>query len=130
MKKILSILLVMTLILTGCDSTKEEEIASNNDLSSLKEESKTEETSKTTESVVPACTAKKFSKTYSYVYTTKQECVSKGNDAFMEVYDNIDDSIFTYGCEEIVDDCGTTWYGVYFNRWSESGVDEVIRIYY
>jgi len=86
-----------------------------------------EETTKPQE---PTCTPKKFDNKYSYVYTTKEECISKGNDAFMNVYENVDSSIFTYGCQAITDDCGTTWYGVYFNRWSSEGGDSVDKVYY
>lgn len=78
---------------------------------------------------VPTCTAKKFDNTYSYVYTTKEECNLKGNDAFTTVSETRDSSIFSYGCKEIVDNCGTTWYGVYFSRWSEIE-GQVVRVYY
>ena len=76
-----------------------------------------------------SCTPKKFNNTYSYVYDSAATCQKEGNNAFYEVTDNIDSSVFTYGCEEIVDDCGTTWYGVYFNRWAGTG-DDVIKVYY
>lgn len=78
---------------------------------------------------IPRCTPKKFDKTYSYVYEDEETCMKEGNNAFFEVSDNIDDSIFTYGCEEIVDDCGTTWYGVYFNYYDYSS-SSVEQVYY
>lgn len=81
-------------------------------------------TIKTTEK---SCIAKKFNNTYSYVYSTYEECKKNGSSAFEEVYQNKDDTIFSYGCSSIVDDCGTTWYGVYFNRYSN---ETVIKVYY
>lgn len=77
--------------------------------------------------IIASCTPKKFNNKYSYVYSTKDECVSKGNESFIEVFENIDDSIFTYSCEEIIDECGEMWYGVYFNRWVDG---EVVKVYH
>lgn len=65
------------------------------------------------------CESKKFSKKYSYVYETKDVCVKEGNLAFFEISDNVDTDVFSYGCEEIVDDCGQKWFGVIFYKWSE-----------
>lgn len=75
-----------------------------------------------------ACTPKKFNNTYSYVYTTPEECQKQGNNAFFEISDNKDSGIFAYGCDTIVDDCGTTWYGVYFNKYSDE--QGVYKVYY
>ena len=105
------------------DTNKNENISNSTDTSN-DEQSKEDNDVK---NETPSCTPKKFDNTYSYIYTTKDECVSKGNDAFMNVSENIDDTIFSYGCKEIVDDCGTVWYGVYFSRWAEDGV---IRVYH
>lgn len=76
---------------------------------------------------VPSCTTKKFDNIYSYVYSTHEECKSNGYTVFDNVSQNVDDSLFSFGCSEIVDECGTTWYGVYFNRYSDG---EVIKVYY
>jgi uncharacterized repeat protein (TIGR02543 family) len=65
------------------------------------------------------CIAKKFDKKYSYVYDSMDVCKKKGNDAFNELTDANEPDIFAYGCQEIVDDCGTKWYGVVFYKWSE-----------
>lgn len=97
-----------------------------------KEENKTEEIKKEEPKEdasfeKPSCTPKKFDKTYSYVYETKDECRVNGYTAFDEVSANIDDTIFSFGCSEIIDECGTTWYGVYFNKYSN---DTVIKVYY
>lgn len=67
----------------------------------------------------PTCIAKKFTNKYTYVYDSMDECKKNGNDAFNELIDNGEQDVFAYGCEEIVDDCGTKWYGVIFHKWSE-----------
>lgn len=67
-----------------------------------------------TETQVPACTPKKFDNTYSYVYSTQDECKTGGNLAFMDITEDGTSDIFAYGCREIVDECGTTYYGVIF----------------
>lgn len=123
MKRNLVLFLILGLMVTGCNE-KKEEVNDNIDNGNT-----TGEVENNGQTVAPSCTPKKFSQTYTYAYTTKEECISKAN-TFLDVSDNIDSTIFTYGCEEIVDECGTTWYGVYFNRWSENGGDEVTRLYY
>lgn len=75
-------------------------------------------TSKTTVATTKACTSKKFSHKYSYVYDTADECKHKGNDAFFYVVDNVDTSVFVYSCEQITDECGKSYYGVYFMSYS------------
>jgi uncharacterized repeat protein (TIGR02543 family) len=72
-----------------------------------------------TKSEEQKCIAKKFDKKYSYVYDSMDVCKKKGNDAFNELSDTNEPDIFAYGCQEIVDDCGTKWYGVFFYKWSE-----------
>lgn len=64
------------------------------------------------------CTSKKFTNQYSFVYDTFDSYKSKGNDNFNDITDTVDDSIFSYDCEEIKDECGNTWYGVVFYKWS------------
>lgn len=76
-------------------------------------------TTKTTTTKTSKCVSKKFKKKFTYVYNTKDECKKEGNNAFNNITDTVDDSIFSYGCEEIKDDCGDTWYGVVFYKWSE-----------
>lgn len=66
------------------------------------------------------CTSKKFDKKYSYVYDAKEVCVKEGNNAFNNISDNVDSDVFAYSCKEILDECGKTWYGVIFYKWSES----------
>ena len=79
----------------------------------------TQTTTTTTIKTTSKCVSKKFKKKFTYVYKTKDECKKEGNNAFNNITDNVDDSIFSYGCEEVKDDCGDTWYGVIFYKWSE-----------
>lgn len=79
----------------------------------------TQTTTTTTIKTTSKCVSKKFKKKFTYAYKTKDECKKEGNDAFNSITDNVDDSIFSYGCEEVKDDCGDTWYGVIFYKWSE-----------
>ncbi len=79
----------------------------------------TQTSTTTTIKTTSKCVSKKFKKKYTYAYKTKDECKKEGNNAFNNITDNVDDSIFSYGCEEIKDDCGDTWYGVIFYKWSE-----------
>lgn len=83
----------------------------------------------TTKKKTTTTSCKKFSKTYSYFYDTKEACNKNIDRVFLDVSDNIDDSIFTAGCEMIVDNCGDTYYGMYFNVW-DSEKSEVVRRYY
>lgn len=118
------------------EKTKEN-TESKEEISEIKEEVTNEETTKeenpiinqqvnnnpseTTENIqteqpvqAPACTPKKFDNTYSYVYNTQDECKTGGNLAFMDITEDGTSDIFAYGCREIVDECGTTYYGVIF----------------
>lgn len=65
------------------------------------------------------CQSKKFTKKYTYVYDSEETCKKEGNNNFFYVADNVDDTVFSYGCEKIVDECGATYYGVIFYKWSE-----------
>ena len=68
-----------------------------------------------------SCRAKKFSKKYTYVYNTKEECLDKAPGIFEDLYahDVIKD-LSLYGCDEIVDECGNKYYGVHFVIWTGS----------
>lgn len=79
----------------------------------------TQTTTTTTIKTTSKCVSKKFKKKFTYAYKTKDECKKEGNNAFNNITDNVDDSIFSYGCEEVKDDCGDTWFGVIFYKWSE-----------
>ena len=65
------------------------------------------------------CTPKKFQNTYSYVFEDEDSCIKSGGqlEAF-EYFRNNNIPASTYGCEAIVDDCGTTYYGVYYGNTS------------
>lgn len=77
----------------------------------------TKVTTTTTIVTTKSCTPKKFNQKYSYVYTTFEECKKEGNNAFFYIVDNVDNRVFSYNCSVIKDECGSTWYGVYFYIW-------------
>ncbi len=65
------------------------------------------------------CTPKKFKNKYTYVYTEKEVCIQNGDQ--LDAWDyfranNIPAT--TFGCEEIIDECGDTYYGVYYGNTS------------
>lgn len=92
----------------------------NIDESILIETTSTTTTTKTTTiKTTNKCVSKKFKKKFTYAYKTKEECKKQGNNDFNNMTDNVDDSVFSYGCEAVKDDCGDTWYGVVFYKWSE-----------
>lgn len=148
MKKKILLLLLLTLLLSGCKVTKQE--PKQHSLSDIVEEPTTTsetpitqikpapetpespsvtETSPTVSEKPTNCTPKKFKNTYSYVYETKDKCINEGSKAFTTVRDTIDSTIFSFGCEAIADDCGTKWYGQYFNTKNDD-TGEIIRKYY
>ena len=112
-------------ILDNLTTTKSVEIGynyqKNIDESNLIETTSTTTTTTKTTTIKTTnkCVSKKFKNKYTYAYKTKDECKKEGNNAFNNITDNVDDSIFSYGCEEVKDDCGDTWYGVIFYKWSE-----------
>lgn len=110
-------------ILDNLTTTKSVEIGynyqKNIDESSLIETTSATITKTTTEKNTSKCVSKKFKKKFTYAYKTQEECKKQGNNDFNNMTDNIDDSIFSYGCEAVKDDCGDTWYGVVFYKWSE-----------
>ncbi len=93
----------------------------NIDESSLIETTSTTTTTTKTTTIKTTnkCVSKKFKKKFTYAYKTKEECKKQGNNDFNNMTDNVDDSVFSYGCEAVKDDCGDTWYGVVFYKWSE-----------
>ncbi len=129
MKKLLLIILCL-FFLIGC-SNKDDKINENVDNNQIKEnENKTEEETpkedltketikeKDKEDDKPQniCTPKKFQEKYKYFYATEEECHKEGEStAFFDITDNVDSRVFTINCDKIVDDCGTTWYGVSYN---------------
>lgn len=71
------------------------------------------------------CTPKKFKNNYTYVYEDKDTCVRNGDQMDAWNYFRANGIPATiYGCEEIVDECGNTYYGVYY------GNTEGERFYY
>ena len=63
------------------------------------------------------CTPKKFKHKYTYVFEDKETCIKNGDqtDAW-EYFKANGISAYTYGCEEIIDECGNKYYGVYFGN--------------
>lgn len=65
------------------------------------------------------CTPKKFKNQYTYVFTEKDACVNSGGQIDAWNYFSANNiPATTFGCEEIVDDCGDTYYGVYYGNTS------------
>ena len=140
MKKILILLLAVFLCLTGCEDKKqdtpvtpkasEETVATPEETPEAAEPSEditpTEPTQVETPAA-PTCTPKKFSGTYSYVYETKEACQKNGNNDYFTVLDTINSEVNAYGCDEIIDDCGTTYYGVFFYVYED---DMQKKVYY
>ncbi len=63
------------------------------------------------------CTQKKFKNKYTYVFEDENTCVKNGDQIDAWNYfraNNIPAT--TYGCEKIVDECGNTYYGVYYGN--------------
>ncbi len=118
MKQKLLILGLFTLVIfpLGCGRKKEE----------VKEEEKPNEVIDR-EPIKDNCVEKKFERPYSYIYSTYDECINNGNWAFFEVSETKDYEVFAYGCEEIKDECGNTYYGVYYNVYQEG---KIIKRYY
>lgn len=149
MKKILILSLAIFLCLTGCEDKKqdtpvtpkasEETVATPEETPEAAEPSEnvtpTEPTQVETPveptqpetPAAPTCTPKKFSGTYSYVYETKESCQKNGNNDYFTVLDTINSEVNAYGCDEIVDDCGTTYYGVFFYVYED---DMQKKVYY
>ena len=140
MKKILILLLAVFLCLTGCEDKKQDTpVTPKGSEETVATPEETPETAEPSEDVTPTeptqvetpaaptCTPKKFSGTYSYVYETKEACQKNGNNDYFTVLDTINSEVNAYGCDEIVDDCGTTYYGVFFYVYED---DMQKKVYY
>lgn len=141
MKKKLLIIIAMMLLVVGCaNENKKENVSKDNnspketvtdtnkkdDTTDTNKEENGTNTQPTNEAVdntqtsspapapTPTCTPKKFNGTYSYAYSTMEECKREGNNLFMDITEDDNSDIFSYGCRQIVDECGTTYYGVFF----------------
>ncbi len=112
------------------DTNKEENTNTNTNTNT----NKNENTSKQEDTTTEKCTPKKFSEAYKYVYETLDECTKESqNTAFFDITDNVDDRVFTVNCDEIVDSCGTTWYGVSYNIYDPEHSDRedgVVIVHY
>lgn len=100
------------------DNKKEETTKPANKTEEVKEEPKKEETTKEEPKQEEVkCTPKKFKNKYTYFYEDKDTCVKNGD--HQEAWDYFKAngiSAYVYGCEEIKDDCGNTYYGVYYGN--------------
>ena len=114
------IIFISLLCLTGCNNKV------NNEQENPQKES--------TNDVEPTCTKGKFKEKYKYYYLTKEECDKEGQStAFFDITDNIDSRVFTINCDEIVDECGTTYYGVSYNIYdpdNSTREDGVVVVHY
>ena len=118
----------------GTDEATGEEENSTTDNSknelTKSENNKQEEANQPTVSEEPKqeevkCTPKKFKNRYTYFYEDKDTCVKNGDQIDAWNYFSANGIPATvYGCEEIVDECGNTYYGVYY------GNTEGERFYY
>lgn len=136
MKKILILSLAIFLCLTGCEDKKQdtpvtpkasEETVATPEATEPSEDVTPTEPTQVETPAAPTCTPKKFSGTYSYVYETKEACQKNGNNDYFTVVDTINSKVNAYGCDEIVDDCGTTYYGVFFYVYED---DMQKKVYY
>lgn len=136
MKKILILSLAIFLCLTGCEDKKQdtpvtpkasEETVATPEATEPSEDVTPTEPTQVETPAAPTCTPKKFSGTYSYVYETKEACQKNGNNDYFTVLDTINSEVNAYGCDEIVDDCGTTYYGVFFYVYED---DMQKKVYY
>ena len=103
---------------SSADSKKEETTKPANKVDEVKEEPKKEETTKEEPKQEEVkCTPKKFKNKYTYFYEDKDTCVKNGDQLDAWDYFRANGIPATnYGCEEIVDECGNTYYGVYYGN--------------
>lgn len=79
--------------------------------------------------LINQCIPKKFEHDYTYVYETNEECLKEGYNAFYEITEHVNENVFTFGCDEIKDECGKTWYGVSYNIY-DSVEEQIKKVYY
>lgn len=151
MKKFLCLFLIGLVIVTGCSKkgnddsnnasleggTIPTEVTTTSTTSVTQEDETTKKTTtkkKTTEKLddkttttttkkTTSCT-KVFKNKYSVVTKDKTTCMKEGNIKFMDLSDAGVD-IFAYGCEEIKDNCGDTYYGAFYWRYDHDKSTEV-----
>ena len=142
MKKTFLIVLCL-FCLVGCTNNKADKITEKeeiketenmNEKETTEEETKQEKVKEEETKPQNTCTPKKFQEKYKYFYATEEECHKDGEStAFFDITDNVDERVFTINCDKIVDDCGTTWYGVSYNIYDpehSSRDDGVVVVHY
>ena len=66
---------------------------------------------------------------FNSLMTIYEECIKEGYNAFYEITEHVNENVFTFGCDEIKDECGKTWYGVSYNIY-DSVEDQIKKVYY
>ncbi len=134
-KKIINITLILLVVMSLCgckNETKESSEEPSTTVSlptstttsittSTSTISKTTKTTTTTEK----CTPKKFDHPYTYVYETEEECKKKYETNIFDVMNDVNSEVFAGNYRKITDDCGKTWYGVYFYTYDDKNSKEV-----
>lgn len=140
MKKILLLLIISLVFITGCEKETEDNLSKNdtnvtenktNDKNDNKTEEKTENKPENTENKEPSLGENMYikvsdGKIHKYTYTYKEEatCNKNGDEHFDEV--NPTHPYVIYGCDKIKDAKGNILWGVYFY----SAPDENSIFYY
>lgn len=136
MKKILLLLIISLVFITGCEKETEDNLSKNDtnvteNKTNDKNENKTESNPENTEDKEPSLGENMYikvsdGKIHKYTYTYKEEatCNKNGDEHFDEV--NPTHPYVIYGCDKIKDAKGNILWGVYFY----SAPDENSIFYY
>lgn len=136
MKKILLLLIISLVFITGCEKETEDNLSKNDtnvteNKTNDKNENKTESKPENTEDKEPSLGENMYikvsdGKIHKYTYTYKEEatCNKNGDEHFDEV--NPTHPYVIYGCDKIKDAKGNILWGVYFY----SAPDENSIFYY
>lgn len=102
------------------DNTEEKNNENNNDNTSSTPQPNTTPNQEPNEQPKPnevKCTPQKFEKRYTYFYTDEETCAKNGApDEAWQYFIKNNIPATNYGCEKIIDDCGDTYYGVYYGN--------------
>ena len=117
MKRNIFIIVLICILLTGCENNSSKEqnpttTTSSTTTTTISTTTTKETTTKKT-TTTKKCKSKKFTNKYTYVYKDEKTCKSEGNSVFNNLYDQGVD-VMVFDCEKIVDECGTTYYGLVF----------------
>lgn len=102
------------------DNAEEKSTENNNSSTSSTTQPNTTPNQETNEQPKPnevKCTTQKFEKRYTYFYTDEKTCARNGApDEAWQYFIKNNIPATNYGCEKIIDDCGDTYYGVYYGN--------------